>query len=76
MEVRTRAGPQARWAYAFAKTLGEAVRLPSLDLAAPMAEVYRGIDFGDGEGEAAWSRRRLLHSRFRGLLPCKLLGRL
>ena len=52
VEVRTRTGPQARWVYAFAKTLGEAVRLPALGLALPMAEVYRGIAFEDGEEEA------------------------
>ena len=47
VEVRTRSEPGGAWTIAFAKTLAEAVYLPTLGLQLPMQEIYRGVKLPD-----------------------------
>ena len=47
VEVRSRAAAGANWTPSFAKALDHEVHIPSLGLALPMREVYRGVEFDD-----------------------------
>ena len=47
VEVRTRSAPSGPWQVSSARSLEASVTLPSVGIALPLAEVYRGIQFDD-----------------------------
>ena len=49
VEVRSRAGAGGAWTFAFAKTRSAEVAIPSIGVALPLAEVYRGVAFEGGD---------------------------
>ena len=50
VEVRARPSATAPWVYSFAKELDGVATIDALDIALPLAEVYRGVDL-DAAGE-------------------------